>query len=92
MDEMTAMQELSLMSKNGREMLSKVVELVHVKLGNEAFKKLVGCSVARDGPEFFYQYLKFDWDTKADPVAQFDRIRQYLEKLPNHPDIRVFLS
>lgn len=92
MDEMTAAQELSLMSSSGREMLSKVVELVHIKLGNEAFKKLVACSVAREGPEFFYKYLKYDWDIKGDPVAQFDRIRQYLEKLPNHPDIRVFMS
>lgn len=92
MDEMTHMQELSIMSSNGREMLSKLVVLVHLKLGDEAFKELVHCSVAHDGPEFFHKYLKYDWDTKGDPVAQFNRICMYLEKLPNHPDIRVFLS
>lgn len=92
MDEIKHAQELSLMSTSGREMLSKVMELVHVKLGNRAFMELCECGVGAEGADFFWKYIKYNWNLKADPVAELTQVYDQLNRLPNHPDIRVFMS
>jgi len=91
MDELTLEQEISLMSSSGREMLSRVVDLVHMKLGNKAFKELSETPVALS-EEFFWKYLKFEWNPRADPVAELSQIHSILDRMENHPDIQEFLS
>lgn len=92
MDEIKHAQELSIMSTSGREMISKVIELVHVKLGNKAFMELCECGIGAEGADFFWKYIKYSWDLKGDPVAQLNNVYHMLNRLPNHPDIQVFMS
>lgn len=91
MDELSAAQELSLVSSAGREMLSRVVDLVHVKLGDKAFAEIAELPVT-GAAEFFWKYLRFEWNPKADPVSELSQIHSILDRMPNHKDIRSFLS
>ena len=90
-DEISNRQQISICSDSGRKELSKLVDLVHVKLGDKAFAELAETSMAGLS-DFFWRYLKYDWNYKTDPVGQFVELQALLEELPNHPEIRKFMS
>lgn len=81
--------ELRIRSQSGREMCTKIIDLVHIKLGVKAFEEIVA-SPMEELDVFFYKYLKFSVDPDEDFIAVLTRIQGILEGLPNHPDIQVF--
>jgi hypothetical protein len=89
MDELSNAQEISLMSTGGRTIMSTLVDLVHMKLGDKAFREIAELPI-RQSPEFFWRYLKFNWDTKADPAAQLNAVKFLLEQLPEHANLDKF--
>ena len=90
-DEISKRQQLSICSDSGRKELSKLVDLVHVKLGDKAFAELAETSMV-GLQDFFWKYLQYEWNHKTDPVGQFVKLQGLLEELPNHPEIRKFMS
>lgn len=82
---------MSIRSKTGMKMCTQIIDLVHMKLGNKAFAEIVECRMDQLD-EFFWRYLKFEIQSDSDFIAELGKIHKILEELPNHPDIRVFLS
>lgn len=91
MSEISVRNELQIRTQAGREVCTKIIDLVHIKLGNKAFAEIVECPM-QGLDEFFWRYLKFQIDPAADFIAELTRIHGILESLPQHPDIRVFMS
>lgn len=91
MSEISVRNELQIRTQAGRELCTKIMDLVHIKLGNKAFAEVVECEM-QQLDEFFHRYINFDIDPAADFLAELTRIHGILESLPNHPDIRSFMS
>lgn len=89
MAKISRQNELRMHTQSGKEMCTKIIDLVHIKLGVKAFDEIVTCRMD-ELDVFFYKYLKFSVDPDEDFIAVLTRIHGILESLPNHPDIQVF--
>lgn len=84
-------QEIEIQSQAGREVCTRIIDLVHIKLGNKAFAELV--EVPMEGlTDFWWKYLHFAIDPTASFLAELGKLEEILKDLPDHPDIRVFQS